>query len=181
MTKGLKISNRGNQWLDFSGDVFNHVEEYTVKQYGDMPHDMASNFTLSDVKTQLMRYVNRIGDGARGKTEAVRDALKISHYGCMIHALLQKQENETDKFKKKPVEIKAVQITDEWFDGNHPNPLHPVSKDREIIMNPKERTVTIKTLEGDMEANINDWIITGIKGEVYPCRDDIFKESYDPV
>ena len=40
---------------------------------------------------------------------------------------------------------------------------------------------TIKTLEGDMVASPGDWIITGIKGERYPCKDDIFRESYEPV
>lgn len=32
-----------------------------------------------------------------------------------------------------------------------------------------------------MIANIGDWIIKGIKGEFYPCKDDIFKETYEPI
>lgn len=39
--------------------------------------------------------------------------------------------------------------------------------------------VKIDTLEGVMTANPGDWIITGIKGERYPCKDDIFRASYD--
>ena len=37
----------------------------------------------------------------------------------------------------------------------------------------------IKTLEGIMKANVGDYVIKGIKGEVYSCREDIFKETYD--
>lgn len=37
----------------------------------------------------------------------------------------------------------------------------------------------IKTLEGDMIASPGDWIITGIEGERYPCKDSIFKKTYE--
>lgn len=39
----------------------------------------------------------------------------------------------------------------------------------------------IKTLEGVMIANIGDWIIKGIKGELYPCKPDIFEATYEAV
>ena len=58
------------------------------------------------------------------------------------------------KFRKKPVVIEAVQT--------------------------KERVV-ISTLEGDMVAEPGDWIITGVKGEKYPCKPDIFEATYEPV
>ena len=35
--------------------------------------------------------------------------------------------------------------------------------------------------EGDMYVQPGDWVITGIKGEVYPCKDDIFRATYEPV
>lgn len=41
--------------------------------------------------------------------------------------------------------------------------------------------ITIKTLEGDMRANLGDWIIKGVKGELYPCKPDIFTATYEPV
>ncbi len=44
----------------------------------------------------------------------------------------------------------------------------------------KEQTI-IKTLEGDMTAEVGDWIITGVKGERYPCKPDIFEMTYDAV
>jgi hypothetical protein len=39
----------------------------------------------------------------------------------------------------------------------------------------------IATLEGVVRCNVGDWIIQGIKGELYPCRDDIFQATYEPV
>jgi hypothetical protein len=41
--------------------------------------------------------------------------------------------------------------------------------------------LVISTLEGDMKANPGDWIITGVNGEVYPCKPDIFEKTYEPV
>lgn len=39
----------------------------------------------------------------------------------------------------------------------------------------------IETLEGTMHANAGDWLIRGIAGEYYPCKDDIFQRTYEPV
>lgn len=41
--------------------------------------------------------------------------------------------------------------------------------------------VEIETLEGIMHANKGDWIVTGVKGERYPVRKDIFEETYEAV
>ena len=86
------------------------------------------------------------------------------------------------KYRKKPVVIEAVQVTDEWFDRDHPNPLHPIgSPDRPLVINPRLRVIEIGTLEGTMVANVGDWIITGVKGERYPCKPDIFELTYELV
>jgi hypothetical protein len=39
----------------------------------------------------------------------------------------------------------------------------------------------IATDEGLMQARVGDWIITGIHGEMYPCQDEIFRKTYEPV
>lgn len=39
----------------------------------------------------------------------------------------------------------------------------------------------IDTLEGAMVANVGDWIIKGVNGELYPCKPDIFEKTYEPV
>jgi hypothetical protein len=44
-----------------------------------------------------------------------------------------------------------------------------------------DKTLEIETLEGTMRAQPGDWIITGVKGEIYPCKDDIFRATYEPA
>jgi len=46
---------------------------------------------------------------------------------------------------------------------------------------PPTDRLTIKTLEGPLEAQRGDWIIKGTKGEFYPCKPDIFEEIYESV
>lgn len=81
------------------------------------------------------------------------------------------------KYRKRPVVIEAVQVSDATFDSPHPNPEHIAG----VIYNPLNRTVEIKTLEGTMTAQIGDWIIRGVHGELYPCTPDIFGATYEPV
>lgn len=81
------------------------------------------------------------------------------------------------KFRKKPVVIEAVQVTDSTFDAPYPNPEHVPG----VVYDPVKRCAAIKTLEGEMRANLGDWIIKGVKGEFYPCKPDIFAATYEPV
>jgi hypothetical protein len=75
------------------------------------------------------------------------------------------------KFRKKPVEIEAIQ----WFKlGDHP----AVMRFRDDI---SESIGYIETLEGGHIVNRGDWIITGVKGEHYPVKSDIFQATYEPV
>lgn len=81
------------------------------------------------------------------------------------------------KFRKRPVVIEAFQMTEKVFTTDHPNDLHI----KGVIYSPKERCAYINTLEGRMKVNLGDWIIQGIKGELYPCKPDIFEATYEPV
>jgi hypothetical protein len=82
-----------------------------------------------------------------------------------------------NKYRKKPVVIEAVQLTDSTFDAPHPNPEHIAG----LIYDPIQRAAYVPTLEGTMKARIGDWIIRGVQGELYPCKPDIFAATYDPV
>lgn len=96
------------------------------------------------------------------------------------------------KFRKKPVEVEAFRFTGwtgfqhyapEWFRGSpdfdaigagvfYPDGLtspHP------------HVACVIRTLEGKMRAECGDWIIRGVKGEMYPCKPDIFEATYEAV
>lgn len=80
-------------------------------------------------------------------------------------------------FRKKPVVIEAVQITDATFDDPHPNPEHVIG----VHYDPMIRCAFIDTLEGTMRADMGDWIIRGVAGELYPCKPDIFEMTYEAV
>jgi hypothetical protein len=78
------------------------------------------------------------------------------------------------KFRKKPVVIEATQ----WFkDGDHPA-VRAWDKGGHVYPN---GTPLIDTLEGELRVSPGDWIITGVKGEHYPCKPDIFAATYDPA
>lgn len=62
--------------------------------------------------------------------------------------------SKVKKYRKKPVVIEAYQT---------------------------DKKMVIHTLEGDMTAQVGDWIITGLRGEQYPCKPDIFEKSYELV
>lgn len=81
------------------------------------------------------------------------------------------------KYRKKPVVVEAVQVTDGWFDDDLPNPLHPSGMPWTLV----GRSIVIETLEGNMTARVGDYIITGVQGEHYPCKPDIFEATYEPV
>ena len=77
------MSKRGEQWLDFSKEVLEHIDKYTVPQYGDLPDDPAATFSVADFRREILKYGNRMGSGVRGPEEQERDFKKIAHYACM--------------------------------------------------------------------------------------------------
>lgn len=93
------------------------------------------------------------------------------------------------KYRKKPIEIEAVQFTGdneyEIADFMHlPITALQTSVDAVLRIDGDYRENThihIPTLEGTMIANCGDWIIKGVKGEFYPCKPDIFDETYDLI
>lgn len=61
------------------------------------------------------------------------------------------------------------------------HPVDALGSFKMSLYNEDETTIIISTLEGDMKADVGDWVIKGIHGEFYPCKHDIFIESYDIV
>jgi len=82
------------------------------------------------------------------------------------------------KFRKRPIIIEAVQFTEETKN----QVFNFVSCNRYPVWDSNDNpALCIQTLEGEMTANIGDWIIKGIKGEFYPCKDDIFRATYEAI
>jgi hypothetical protein len=80
------------------------------------------------------------------------------------------------KFRKKPVTIEAIQWTGICLEDAE-DIGKQLGSEREITFT-GDGTMYISTLEGVMAANKGDWIIKGVQGEIYPCKPDIFEETY---
>ena len=84
------------------------------------------------------------------------------------------------KYRKKPVVIEAIQFLDnasriiyiQEFTG-----LDPLT----VSYKESKAKIIIPTLEGEHIATEGDYIIKGVKGEFYPCKPDIFKQTYEKV
>lgn len=86
-----------------------------------------------------------------------------------------------EKFRKKPVVIEAV-LWNQNFDEIIA--FCPEIIDMGCDCNPDGQVswpLQISTPEGDMVANLGDWIIKGVNGEFYPCKPDIFEKTYEPA
>lgn len=104
-------------------------------------------------------------------------------------------EGENVKFRKKPIVVEAVQLR--WNTWNEMCEFVGVGKvedgkpcgcylDADGVALPKDKGsdrmgLLIPTLEGLMVARENDWVIKGVQGEFYPCKPDIFEQTYEPV
>lgn len=96
---------------------------------------------------------------------------------------------KVERFRKKPVEIEAIQ----WrgynledviaFTGKHPKFDEWFSSWDEYKEHVRDDSSIFKifTLEGVMSATPGDWIIKGVQGEFYPCKPEIFEATYETV
>ena len=86
------------------------------------------------------------------------------------------------KYRKKPVVIEAVQWNPSERGsqiGGWPNSWKKMALKWKVGL--VHLNLFIPTLEGEMRADKGDWIIKGVKGEFYPIKDEIFRETYDAV
>jgi len=88
------------------------------------------------------------------------------------------------QYRKKPIVIEAFR----YGIDNRPDWFNDKVTTNEIITHvgydlrsPEEFYCEIKTLEGIMRGDYRDYIIQGIKGEIYPCKPDIFEATYEIV
>lgn len=101
-------------------------------------------------------------------------------------------ENRSLRFRKRPLEVDAWQYDGAYhlddaptwvreYTGEHVSPTghrsrHRIKPDIGLF---GDWLLMIPTLEGVMCAGKGDWVIRGVKGEVYPCKPDIFEATYE--
>lgn len=86
------------------------------------------------------------------------------------------KENKIMKFRKKPIIIEAIQ-----FNGENMDEIKSLFPDIKCFSSAIGHFFHIETEEGTMCAMKGDWIIKGVKGEFYPCKPDIFVETYEQL
>lgn len=89
-----------------------------------------------------------------------------------------------DKYRKKPVVIDAFKWTGDMKQVEDPVWIVKAIEEGRVWFNDRgtsDLTMEIKTLEGNHIANRGDYIIQGVKGEIYPCKPDIFEMTYEKV
>lgn len=87
------------------------------------------------------------------------------------------------RYRKKPVVIEAVLLI-EWDRDRNSAPVWFTEALVSGVLShhPTKDGLIVKTLEGDHFASIeDDWLIRGVKGELYPCKSDIFELTYEPA
>lgn len=86
-------------------------------------------------------------------------------------------------YRKKPVEVEAFQILMGTMNGRDYPRWFADAVARGVVYQKRNPDYpvecTIRTLEGDMDADLYDYIIKGINGELYPCKPDIFDKTYE--
>ncbi len=89
------------------------------------------------------------------------------------------------KYRKKPVEIEAFKWTGDINQTEDPIWIVEAIQKGDVWIHEDSINgaieMRIKTLEGVMIANRGDYIIKGVKGEIYPCKPDIFEMTYEAV
>lgn len=88
------LSKKSNEWLNFAYTVINHVENYSVPQYGP---DITLNSDVENPKDcmkYISKYIQRYGSERRGRIEELRDLLKIAHFAQIAFHMMQVTEEE---------------------------------------------------------------------------------------
>lgn len=83
------------------------------------------------------------------------------------------------KYIKKAIPVEAIQ-----WNGENISQILKFTKGNAVIHNFNPDNIPlliIHTLEGNMEASIGDYIIKGVDGEFYPCKEDIFLKTYEEI
>ena len=88
------------------------------------------------------------------------------------------------KYRKKPVVVNAFKLTGDMFQNDYPEWMIEAIQEGKVYFSnigKEDVVMKIETLEGTHSANRGDYIIQGVKGELYPCKPDIFEMTYEEV
>ena len=79
-----ELSNRGKEWMVFSESVLEHIENYTVPQYGDAPTDLVETWSPDQCVLAIEKYCRRFKKNSR-EGQDLLDLKKIAHFACIAY------------------------------------------------------------------------------------------------
>jgi len=82
------LSCRGEEWIKFGSRVLEHIEIYTVPQYGDAPDDQVEDWSPEMCVMTIKKYCSRFGNNSREGQEKI-DLLKIAHFAQIAYDKLE--------------------------------------------------------------------------------------------
>lgn len=88
-------SQRTKDWNEFAAKVADHIENYTVPQYGDAPNDNVESWSSQDCIAQIQKYAARFGTNQRAGQEEL-DLMKIAHYSQLAMGKLKQKPFDGD-------------------------------------------------------------------------------------
>lgn len=103
---GDRPSERDRVWSERELEFFrvkhitlDHIANYTVKQYGDKPHDEVEAWTPEQCVLAIQKYTKRFSTGSRGRLETLRDMIKIIHFATIAFWKLAPTKEEIEKIR----------------------------------------------------------------------------------
>lgn len=90
------LSERGNDWVTFADTVLNHIEKYTVPQYGDKGDDLITGYTAEKCVECIEKYAKRFGSNQREGQDKL-DMMKIAHYAQCAYDKIAEGNRTGDK------------------------------------------------------------------------------------
>jgi len=169
---GLTFSNYNQRYDEAAG----------VQKYWYLGFDCAHSNDVLDTDTKVKYNVKDYNYHVDYPITCDLDYVKceVKYLAKQIQELEEEKKSKSmiKTYVKKPVKIQAIQWT-----GDNILEIQAFQKtsDNPNAMYWTNDGILISTREGDMIASVGDYIIRGVKGEFYPCKPDIFKETYEEV
>ncbi len=94
------MSKRHVQFIEFSEIVKDHINNYTIPQYGDAPTDEVEQWTADQCVTAIQKYTKRFISSRRGRLETLRDMVKIAHFAQLAFDKMKPSEDEIERIRE---------------------------------------------------------------------------------
>lgn len=173
----------GDDMFELTEDLVHEAEVDILVRYTDGGYYSAHN------KVDGALFLPKFGDYAAFWDQMYKGGIQSLFLEPDRSRVVVSPKPEPARFRKKPVEVSAMQYTDDtafavydWIvASNKPVKHDDADSGPGVTVDPADGRIVIRTLEGDMKASLGDWVIRGVAGEFYACREDIFNATYEPV